>query len=410
MVSRAGFVAGALTCGLLGALSGIPASAQTQTSPPTTTTPAPLVPPKAYIVVDAASGSVVDASNDRTPLPPASLTKILTALAATAALPPDAAIPISEVAAAMPARKLNMKAGEVWDLEDTLHALMLSSANDAGAALAERISGRLDNFATALRLLASQLRLADSPVLQDPSGLDDADSVGGGNLISARDLGIAARALLAEPRLAPVVATPVYEFVDPGGVPHRLGNHNKLLKLYPGAIGMKTGFTKKSGRGLVAAATRDNRTMIVVIIGADDTYGWATRLLDAGFARGVAASDPRLPPLPSGLRITPDQADPADTVDAGPVSQPVANEPALDEITATAGSEPPGATVRIGALALVVVLALRARVRVRRWRKRRRRATARVRGGVVARPKNSLTPHHRPSDELAERFHAISRD
>lgn len=390
-------------CGLLGALPGLPASAQTQT-PPTTVVAAPL-PPKAYIVVDVESGAVLDASNDRAPLPPASLTKILTALVAVAALPPDSPVPVSEVAAAIPASKLNMKAGEVWDLEDTLHALLLSSANDAGAALAERVTGTLDRFASALHDLASQLGLADSPVLQDPSGLDDADSVGGGNLLSARDLAIAARALLREPRLASIVATPVYEFVDPSGMPRRLANHNKLLRLYPGAVGMKTGFTRKSGRGLVAAATRDGRTTIAVIMGADDTYGWATRLLDAGFARGVAASDPRLPTIPVALNV-----EPARDAEVAAEALAPATLPATSEVASDAALEPLLTTMRIGAVVLAVVLALRTRVRVRRWRKRRRRSTARVRAGVVRRPQNTLTPHHRPSSELADRFHAISRD
>ncbi len=143
-----------------------------------TTTSAPVgAPPRAYIVVDQASGAVMAASNERTPLPPASLTKVLTALATTAALGPNDKVPISERAAAMPARKLNMKAGQVWPVGDVLSSLLASSANDAGAALAERVSGSLENFHLALSKLATHLQMADAPVLHDPSGLDDNFSV-----------------------------------------------------------------------------------------------------------------------------------------------------------------------------------------------------------------------------------------
>src|SRR5205085_11628192 len=109
--------------------------------------------------------------------------------------------------------------------------------------------------------------------VNDPAGLDDNFSVRGGNMISARDLAIAARALLANNRLAPIVAQHVTTFTGPDGVAHRLTNHNKMLTLYPGTIGMKTGYTRKSGRGLVAAATRNGRTQIALLLNVGDTYG-----------------------------------------------------------------------------------------------------------------------------------------
>ena len=268
-------MSGRLKAGVLGAfvasslLVSLPAIAADPILP---TVPAPAVgvpaglAPKAFIVVDQATGRVISASNEHQPLPPASMTKVLTALTAVAALGPSDTVPVSARAAGMPAHKLNMKAGEVWPVQDVLESLLVSSANDAGAALAERVSGSMENFKTALAQLAGNLQLADSPTLQDPSGLDDHWSIGGGNLISARDLAIATRALLAEPRLASIVAAPVVRFTDPSGVPHRLINHNKLLTQYFGTVGVKTGYTKKSGRGLIAAATRNGRTLIAVII------------------------------------------------------------------------------------------------------------------------------------------------
>src|SRR5436305_740918 len=100
------------------------ASGVTAVAAQTTTTGPVGPPPRAFIVVDHATGAVMASSNDRQPLPPASLTKILTALAAVAALPPDSGVPVSARAAGMPAHKLSMQAGSTWKLEDVLHALL----------------------------------------------------------------------------------------------------------------------------------------------------------------------------------------------------------------------------------------------------------------------------------------------
>jgi D-alanyl-D-alanine carboxypeptidase (penicillin-binding protein 5/6) len=268
------------------------------------TTAPPLPPPGAWILVDADTGNVIDAGNDHTPMRPASLTKVVTALAAAAVIPPDATVPVSARAAGMPADNLNMKAGQVWTFTDALHAMMLSSANDAAVALAEKAGGTVEGFAKLFAGTASTLGMRDSPTLQDPAGLDDEFSVGGGNLISARDLAIAARALLASPELSAVVAEKVYTFDGPDKVHHRLGNHNRMLITYPGAIGVKTGYTKRAGQCLITAATRDGRTMISVVLKAPGSpYDPSAKLLDKGFATPVAAETAadRLPPVPKDL-------------------------------------------------------------------------------------------------------------
>jgi D-alanyl-D-alanine carboxypeptidase (penicillin-binding protein 5/6) len=271
-------------------------SAATRVATPMTS---PLPAPKTWIVVDAGSGAVLNQGNDREPRPPASLTKLLTALIAVEQFPPGTPIPVSARAAAEPPTKLNMQPGQVWSFGDALYALLLSSANDAAAALAERLGGTLEGFAAEMQAAGLQLGLQDNPVLEDPAGLDDDNSVLGGNLLSARDLAIIARAALAQPLLASVVATPVYEFVGPDGIHHRLGNHNELLKTYPGAIGMKTGYTAKSGADLIGAARRNGRTLIAVVLGAPSTYKDVTALLDRGFSTHQATGDvlPAVQPL-----------------------------------------------------------------------------------------------------------------
>ncbi|MDP1794114.1 MAG: serine hydrolase [Acidimicrobiales bacterium] len=397
------------------------------------TAPAPQVgvpagpPPKAYIVVDQATGRVLAASNDRQPLPPASLTKVITALAAVAALPPTAKVPVSERAAAMPAHKLNMKPGTPWPLADTLDALLLSSANDAAAALAERVSGSLENFQTHLDLLAGQLKMADSPVLQDPAGLDDYSSVRGGNLVSARDLAIATRALLANPRLAPIVATPVARFTDPQGIPHKLTNHNKMMFRYFGTIGVKTGFTKKSGRGLIAAATRNGRTSIAVIMNVADTYGWATGLLDASFASALPATADRLPAIPSSVKLTSetttlsrasrsDATLPKRTVDATQPNVTTKGDVTLVALPAaqSSGGVPPLLGVLLGMLATfgALITGLRARVLVKRRKRRRKRtrSNASIKHHPRRRRNPTLTVNHEPDQKMRGRFHDVTRD
>jgi D-alanyl-D-alanine carboxypeptidase (penicillin-binding protein 5/6) len=269
------------------------------------TTTAPLPPPKAWIAVDADTGNVIEAGNDHTALPPASLTKIITALAVVQALPPTVTVPVSARAAAQPAHKISMKQGEVWTLKDSLYALLLSSANDAAVALAERAGRTVEGFQRMFTATADSLGMADHPLLADPAGLDGPAGVDGGNLVSARDLGIAARALLADPTLGPIVADPVYYFVGPDGTHHRLLNHNfHFLQTYPGAIGMKTGFTNRAGPCLITAARRNGRTMLAVVLNAPNELAFSEGLLDKGFATPVAheSAVDQLPALPASER------------------------------------------------------------------------------------------------------------
>ena len=239
--------------------------------------------------MDADTGAVVDASGERMPLRPASVVKLLTALIAVEQLPPDATVPVSPLVEGMPARKINMKAGQAWTLTDTLYSLLLVSANDAAAALAERVSGSRAGFAATMAEAERLLGLEDTPVLRDPAGLDaEPFAFDGGNFISARDLAIIARAALAQPQIQLIVATDNYRFRGGDGINHVVRNHNLLLNQYPGATGMKTGYTQGAGHTLIGSATRNGRTMIAVVLNAVDPNASATQLLDKGFQTPVA--------------------------------------------------------------------------------------------------------------------------
>ena len=307
------------------------------------------------MLVDADTGAVVSGSREREPMLVASVFKVLTALVVVENLPLDADVPVSARAAGMPARKMQLQDGEVWRASDLMHALLLASANDAAVALAERVADSLEGFGGMLDQTAERLGLADSPVLRDPAGLDDEFSVDGGNLISARDLAIATRAFLAYDELTAIVGLPEHRFTGGDGEPHRLLNHNRLLKLYPGAVGVKTGYTKRAGHSLIGAATRDGRTMVAVVLGAADPYRSVMQLLDTGFATPVPAQEAldHLPEVSLGNAREPDTG-------AAPAPRPVST-PRVSRAGASAGIERDIAVLVVGTVPALAILVRRRR-------------------------------------------------
>jgi len=268
--------------------------------------------PQAWVLVDADTGAVLDGAEIRTPELPGSTIKLFTALVAIQRLPAGDQIPISAHAEGMPARKINVKAGQTWKLEDLLYSMMLVSANDAAVAVAERVGGgSLAGWEEVAAQVASALGLEDTPDLTDPAGLDDAQfSNDGGSHISPRDMAIVARAVLAEPALLSIIQTELHLFDGGDGIRHSVDRRIRLFDTYPGTLGLKTGLTDAAGRCFVAAATRDGRTMVAVMFDAPDIYANAAILLDRGFATPVAAEEglDRLPPVvPNAARNPPER-------------------------------------------------------------------------------------------------------
>src|SRR5262249_5456210 len=149
----------------------------------------------------ADSGAVLAAGNEHQAFPPASTSKLMTALTAVERLPPDATIVVSPKAATEPASRISMMAGQHWRFEDALASLMIVSANDAAWAIAEATSGTVQAFAKTETDTAHRYGMRDS-TFSDPAGLDDAQSYGGGPRMSAYDIAISARNALAVPQLA----------------------------------------------------------------------------------------------------------------------------------------------------------------------------------------------------------------
>jgi D-alanyl-D-alanine carboxypeptidase (penicillin-binding protein 5/6) len=266
----------------------------------------PLPPATSYVLVDVGTGNVLAGDNENLRVRPASLTKILTALIAVTYLPPNARVPGTAQSLDAYPNIVGIQKGVGWPLNEVLQALLVYSANDAAYAIAQRVSGSLKAFGPVMDEAARQIGMSDDPVFHDPAGLDGSEGVGGGNLVSARDLAIAGRDLLHVPKLARIVREESTAFVDPTGTAHDLPSMDyAFLVSYPGAIGIKTGFTDRAGSCILAAATRHGRTMLAVVMNGYNPTQSAIDLLNQGFATPVAAepSSDRLPPfaLPSRL-------------------------------------------------------------------------------------------------------------
>ncbi len=286
------------TLGLLAAtLAGM-----TATVPAATAETAPAPPPTfaAAVLVDADTGHVLYAKAAHVLLRPASLTKTLTAMIAADWLPADAQVPVTAAAFNAYPDKVGMKPGQMWPLQIALHALITDSANDAAYALAVDVAGSLPAFGSIMDLAAAELQLPDHPVLHDPAGLDRSEGVDGGNFMSAWDLAITARDMMANPGLAAIAQEQTYDFEGPDHIAYHIVSRNlHFLRSYPGAIGVKTGFTDMAGYCDIEEADKGGRHMLAVVLQSDNPDAESATLLDAGFSIPVSRESayPTLPPV-----------------------------------------------------------------------------------------------------------------
>lgn len=239
---------------------------------------------KSAILIDADEKKVLFSKNASTRLPMASTTKIVTALVASELLDSEALIKIPREAVGIEGSSVYLCEGELLTVEQLLCALLLESANDAAVALAISASGSVEAFAKKCNERAYELGLRNTN-FTNPHGLYDEN-----HYTSAYDLAILTAEALKSPTIRKICASKTARIPlgvtedEPNGTGVRhLKNHNKMLSTYEGAIGVKTGFTKKSGRCLVSAAERDGLTLIAVTLGAPDDWRDHTSMLDYGF-------------------------------------------------------------------------------------------------------------------------------
>lgn len=256
-----------------------PATMPSSLTIPAAPAPPPAVTAKRAVVLDAATGAVLWGLAADEPAPMASTVKILTALTVLRFTDPGAPVTVTEEAAAVGEREIYLAPGEQMDVSTLLGAMLVGSANDAAAALGLHVGGTMDGYSAVANWLALRLGALNTHVA-NPHGLDQP-----GHVTSAHDLAILARAGLADPTFAQWVRTPQFDVAWPGHPGSRVAtSHNKLLRTYPGAIGVKTGMTNGAGNCLVGAATRDGRTFIVVSMSSQNPTADDTALLDWAFA------------------------------------------------------------------------------------------------------------------------------
>ena len=247
----------------------------------TPTLPAPIqgVSARSAVLVRADTGEVLFEQNAKVKLPMASTTKIMTALVAVDTLPLDTLVTIPAQAVGVEGSSIYLIEGEVLSLESLLYGLLLSSANDAAVAIALTCAPSVEDCAALMNQKAQDLGLKDTHFV-NPHGLDDPD-----HYTTALDLAQLASVAVMHPVLCGIMSTQKTTIPLHGEEGVRwLVNHNKLLSSYDGAVGVKTGYTKKSGRCLVSAAQRDELTLVAVTLNAPDDWRDHTAMLDYGFS------------------------------------------------------------------------------------------------------------------------------
>jgi D-alanyl-D-alanine carboxypeptidase (penicillin-binding protein 5/6) len=226
--------------------------------------------------MDARSGRILFALAPSQPRPPASTTKMMTALLVAEAVTPQTLIQISPRAAVeRSGSAIGLEPGERWSAGDLMRALLMHSANDAAIALAEGVAGSVEAFAVQMNARARTLGARQTHFVT-PHGRYDPTHVS-----TAYDLALIARAALANPWIAKVVRSQTWPLRRGKG--RLLINTNKLLWRYPGADGVKTGWIAESGPSLVASATRGDWPLIAVVLNSPQVFTDAAAVLTYGF-------------------------------------------------------------------------------------------------------------------------------
>jgi D-alanyl-D-alanine carboxypeptidase len=251
------------------------------------------------IVIDAATGEVLEAASPDALRHPASLAKMMTLYMAFEALRDrrislDTVVPVSDHAASMEPTKLGLMPGTRLTVDQAILGLVTKSANDAASALAELLGGSEDRFAQMMTVRARALGMSRTTFI-NASGLPAADQ-----WTTARDLATLARHLISDfPGFYRYFSTP--SFVWRRRV---IVNHDQMLKSYPGADGLKTGYTDASGHNLVTSAVHGGVRLIGVVVGAGSNSErdlHMAALLDQGFTEMDVPTEHGAPP--SGARI-----------------------------------------------------------------------------------------------------------
>ena len=242
---------------------------------------------RSAILIERDTGSVLYQKNPDEKLPPASMTKIMTMLLIMEAIEKnelkwDEKIRTSDFAASMGGSQIFLEPGEQMTAEEMLRGISIGSANDASVAMAERLGGSEDGFVDQMNEKAKQLGLKNT-VFKNATGLPEK-----GHYSSARDMGIMAKELLKFSEITKFTGTYESYLRESTDKKFWLVNTNKLVRFYPGADGLKTGFTHEAKYCLTATAKKGNMRVIAVVFGAPnpkERNAQVTQMLDYAYSQ-----------------------------------------------------------------------------------------------------------------------------
>ncbi|MFC5403862.1 D-alanyl-D-alanine carboxypeptidase family protein [Cohnella soli] len=254
------------------------AQAQTGGGATSSLPPAPSNSARSAALADVTSGRILFDERGDERMKIASLTKIMTAIVAIEHGNLDGTLTVSEKASKMEGSSIYLQAGERMTLRNALYGLMLRSGNDAATAIAEYVGGSVEGFVFLMNKKAEEIGLSNSHFM-NPSGLDEL-----GHYSSANDLAKLTVYALRNPTFKEIVATKVKKAPNPNDKwEYEWVNKNKMLGMYDGADGVKTGYTKQALRTLVSSATRNGQQLVAVTLNDRDDWIDHRRLLDYGF-------------------------------------------------------------------------------------------------------------------------------
>lgn len=240
----------------------------------------PTVSAKSAVLIDAQTGRVIFAKNENERLPMASTTKIMTSLITLEeAAKDDKQVTITDQMVRVEGSSMGLLPGNIVTLKTLATGMLTVSGNDAANSAAYAIAGSPEAFAKLMNNKALELGLTNTHFVT-PSGLDAPE-----HYSSAYDMALLGAAAMKNPDFAAIASqkTVTVGFINPKQN-YRFTNHNRLLSMYDGCIGIKTGFTKKSGRCLVSAAERNGIRLIAVTLDDPDDWNDHEKLYDYGFS------------------------------------------------------------------------------------------------------------------------------
>ncbi len=228
----------------------------------------------------ADSGEVIFSKNADKKLSMASTTKIMTSLLALEAAVPNTEITVTDEMVRVEGTSMGLQAGDSVSMNELVYGMLLQSGNDAANTVAYVLSGSPEDFSERMNDRAKQIGMNNSNFVT-ASGLDDEN-----HYSTAYDMALLARECMANPEFASICVQKSARLTY-GNPPYArtLTNHNRLLWLYGDTIGIKTGFTKKSGRCLVSAAERNGVMLIAVTLNAPDDWNDHISMFEYGFSK-----------------------------------------------------------------------------------------------------------------------------